>query len=65
MEDHLAVGNKLDELTGNDREDHMGKFHGWLKKNGINPETEHGWATEAYFDDALMQRYAEEYRNSA
>lgn len=62
MEDHLAVGDRLDALTGNSSVDHLGKFHAWLAKQGIEPETEHGWGTEACFDDALMQQYADTYK---
>ena len=58
----IAVGNKLDELTGSDYEDHLGRFHAWLTVQGINPETEHGWGTPEYFDDELMQQYAEEFK---
>lgn len=62
MADHLAVGAVLDELTGNDMVDHMGRFHKWLSDQGIEPETEHGWATESFFDDDLIQRYVDDYK---
>ena len=63
LKEHLAVGDKLDILTGNDKVDHLGKFHSWLKRNGYNPETEFGWGTEYYFDDDLLSKYANDFIN--
>ena len=63
LEEHLALGRRLDELTGeSNRVDHLGRFHLWLKKNGHDPETEHGWGTEAAFDDVLIGQYATEFK---
>jgi len=62
LEDHLAVGTRLDELCGDTgKHDHMGRFHSWLTKQGLSPETEHGWGTAAFFDDDNIAKYAEEF----
>ena len=33
----------------------------WLGRRGISPETEHGWGTEASFDDANIGKYVDEF----
>jgi hypothetical protein len=57
LEEHLALGGALERLTGDDKSDHLGKFHRWLGNKGIEPETEYGWGTEAYFDNDLIREY--------
>ena len=57
LRESLAVGDYLDEATGDSRTDHLGHFHTWLKEREIEPETEHGWATEAMFDDRYIAEY--------
>jgi len=39
----------------------MGRFHSWLTKQGLSPETEHGWGTAAFFDNDNIAKYAEEF----
>jgi hypothetical protein len=60
MEEHLALGKYLREQIG-DNDDHLGKFHYWLwVKKRIEPETEYGWGSDAYFDDDLIREYIED-----
>jgi hypothetical protein len=61
LEDHLALGREIDNRTGVDRVDHLGKFYLWLKQRGIPPETEYGWGTEAYFDEEYIAAYVKEW----
>jgi len=62
MNDHMSVGRRLEKLTGDKQHDHMGRFHSWLTKHGYEPETDHGWGTEHYFNDGLMKAYANDYK---
>jgi len=57
LEDHLALGNELARLTGSEKEDHLGKIHKWMRDNGMNPETEWGWATAETFWDSTIAAY--------
>lgn len=60
LEDHAKVSERLEELTQNYRSDLDGYFHHWLKcVKKIEPETEWGWGTSAWFDDGLIQEFAE------
>ena len=57
MADHTALRDELEERTGLSHVDHLGKYHEWLSKRGINPETEWGWATAEAFDDINITDY--------
>lgn len=62
MEDHLSLGDLLGELTGNDKVDHLGKYHQWLSLHDIPPETEWGWATEESFCAANIKQYVADFK---
>ena len=57
FKEHTELGRELDRRTGIDVVDHLGKFHKWLTDQGINPETEYGWGSAAYFDDENIAAY--------
>ena len=63
LADHERLGHLLDELchTSN-KVDHLGKYHKWLSDNGIEPETEWGWATPEAFEDKNITAYVEWYK---
>jgi len=61
MEDHEKLGEVLEKLTDNDRVDHLGKYHMWLSKHGIEPETEWGWATPETFEDKNIGQYVHDF----
>ncbi len=61
LDDHQTLGEKLEWLTDNDSSDHLGKYHAWLSKNGITPETEWGWATPESFLKVNMEAYADDF----
>ena len=60
--EHEALEQKLEELTGDDTVDHLGKYHKWVGDNGHEPETEWGWATPLSFDDKLIQEYVDWFK---
>lgn len=67
FKDHTKLQKKLEELTGDNKAyDHLGKYHKWLSDNGINPETEWGWATPESFEEenilAYVKWFKKEYR---
>ena len=57
LSDSFKLEEELISLTGIDSIDHLGKFHKWLHDQGINPETEYGWGSAAYFDDENIAAY--------
>ena len=59
MEEHLELGYELERRTGIDTVDHLGKFHKWLLDHGIEPETEWGWGSDAYFDEDNISAYVD------
>ncbi len=61
MEDHEELGKILTKLTMNDKIDHLGKYHLWLSKHGIEPETEWGWATPETFLRENIERYVNDF----
>ncbi len=61
MEDHEELGEILTKLTGNDKVDHLGKYHLWLSKHRIEPETEWGWATPETFLRKNITRYVNDF----
>jgi hypothetical protein len=63
MEDHLSLDSLLSELTHNYEVDHLGRYHSWLSKHGIKPETEWGWATEESFDAENIKKYVNDFIN--
>lgn len=62
LEEHLALGRKLDELTGDDTVDHLGKYHKFVSDSGHEAETKWGWATPLSFNDELIQEYVDWYK---
>lgn len=62
MEEHLELGYELERCTGIDTVDHLGRFHKWLGDNGIEPETEWGWGSDAYFDEENINAYVADTR---
>ncbi len=61
MEDHNSLENLLTELTHNSQVDHLGHYHSWLSKHGINPETQWGWATQEAFDSENIKKYVDDF----
>lgn len=57
MADHVALQAELEKRTSDTRTDHLGKYHLWLSRHGIPPETEFGWATPETFDDENIAAY--------
>ena len=43
------------------RSDWLGKYHSWLGKQGIPPETAGGWWTREALSDKNAQRFIEEH----
>jgi hypothetical protein len=63
MSDSMKLLQVLDDKTGDDSVDHLGKYHLWLTRHGIKPETEWGWFTEESFDDTNINAYCNDYVN--
>jgi hypothetical protein len=61
MEDHDKLVKLLEKLTGNHKIDHIGKYHLWLSKHGIEPETKWGWATTETFLKENIERYVYDF----
>lgn len=58
LQDHHDFGRYLDEKTGRDDIDHLGRFRMWIEKQvDYDVETEWGWA----HPDTMTQEYADEY----
>lgn len=57
FDDATNLETFLTEKTGNDKVDHMGKYHKWLTDNGITAETEYGWPSEETYSDDNIERY--------
>lgn len=49
----------------NNRMDWLGRYHGWLREQGIEPETEGGWWTRETLNDANVQRFISLYGDDA
>ena len=62
FQDAQKLEDYLTEKTGNDKVDHLGKYHKWLSDNGINPETEWGWFTLETFDDKNIEGYIKDFK---
>ena len=45
------------------RHDWLGKYHSWLKKQGISPETDGGWWSREALNDANVERFIDVYRD--
>ena len=60
--DAEKLEKELTNRTGIDTVDHLGKYHLWLSKHGINPETEWGWFTIDAFDDENIEAYVKEIK---
>lgn len=58
LEDILygALGNMMDWL---------GRYHGWLRGEGIEPETEGGWWSRQALNDSNVQRFISLYGDDA
>ena len=63
MKDSMELMHILDYKTGDDTVDHLGKYHSYLSKHGIEPETEWGWFTEESFDDDNINAYCNNFVN--
>ena len=61
-DDHMALKDKLEALTGNNKIDHLDKYRYFLSQNKINAETEWGWASEESFDDKNISDYVKDFR---
>ena len=62
FEDHENLSHLLNDLCSTQNKvDHLGKYHKWLGDNGINPETEWGWATPATFETVNIEAYVTWY----
>lgn len=48
----------LVRLTEDEVGDVLGKYHTWLRKNGINPETDGGWWSRDALSNANVLRFA-------
>jgi len=57
FQDAQKLEDYLTEKTGNDKVDHLGKYHKWLSDHNVNPETEWGWFTKEAFDDENIENY--------
>ncbi len=60
LEDHIALGEYLEERTHLFHVDHLGRYRGWIDKHGIPAETEWGWATAETFDEENIEAYIKE-----
>lgn len=61
FEDHTTLGAELASRTADHSVDHLGLYHRWLSKHGINPETEWGWATPETFEETNIHAYVMEH----
>jgi len=59
-----SLGGFLDKETGNDKIDHLGRYHKFLSDNNINPETEYGWWTEAVFKKENLDAYIKYFKEA-
>ena len=55
--DSNILASFLEVKTGISREDHLGAYHSFLKREYINPETEWGWWSEEVFKKENLDRY--------
>ena len=45
-----------------DGEDWLGRYHSWLKRENINPETEGGWWTRSALTEANADKFIAKYQ---
>ena len=62
LADHEALEKALDELTGDNTVDHLGRMHRWMKLKGREAETEWGWATPQTFEEKNIEEYVQDYK---
>lgn len=49
----------LEDATGDHTSDLRGKYHSWLKRQAIDPETAGGWWSRAALDSANVRGFAQ------
>ena len=63
LSEHEELGKYLDTLCGTgNKVDHLGKIHLWMSKQGINPETEWGWAIPETFSEENIRQYVADFK---
>jgi len=63
MDDAMKLLTRLEEQTGEDIVDHLGKYYLWLSRHGIEPETEWGWFTKEVFEEENINAYCNDFNN--
>lgn len=65
FDDVMNLKDVLDHLTGHPpKEDHLGRYRGWLETKGFVAETEYGWPTPIVFNDKMIKEYVNEYNTT-
>jgi len=60
LEDCFKLADFLDEKTGINKIDHLGKYRSFLDNRNIPAETEWGWFTENVFRKENIDAYIED-----
>jgi len=57
LADHDALRHHFEEQLGDLNIDYLGHYRQFLEKQGIACQSEDGWGTSEYFDDANIASY--------
>lgn len=58
---HAALADELRKKTGVTRTDHLMNYRKWWDEQGIESETEYGWAEPFIFEQENIDRFMDEY----
>jgi len=60
--EHMQLELRLQEESGRDDIDHLGKYRAFLEHDGWDSETETGWAKPEVFEEENIHSYLKRFK---